>query len=824
MTATSIWLGLCGGIVPLMVMPLWCGSVSAQVTSDGTLNTTVSQSGNKFTITNGSAANSNLFHSFQQFSVPTGTSAIFDLVNTPNISTIFSRVTGGSISRIDGVIQTINSNSPVSLFLINPSGIVFGPNAQLNIGGSFVGTTANSIKFADGVEFNASKTTAPPLLTINVPVGLQFGQNSGALAQPAVGIAVQNSINGISQNPLGLQVSSGKTLALLGNGIDIAGGVLKTVNGSIELGSVQSGQVSLSPTNQGWAFDYSNVQRLSDIQLSQQALINVSGFGNSAIQLQGKNIRLLNGSTVSTNNFGAMSSDRIAVNATETFQLIGTTQDGTRSSLLISNASNLGQGGDIVISAKQLLLQDGGDILTQTLGPAASGNITVNALESIQMSGFNPANSGGNTAILTLSYGSGNTGNITLSTQKLSVTNGAGIASSSFQKGNSGNVQINASDSIDVAGINNVNLLPSNVSSSTIGTGNAGNVTIKTSRLTVRDGANVNSSTGGMGNAGNLKITASDLIEVSGAASSSTLTSGIGAYALRLDPVSRAAYGLPDIPSGNAGGVILITPQLRISDRAQVGVKNDGTGNAGNFEVYADSVTLRNQGAITAATQSGNGGNLVLNVKELLLMRGNSKISAEAKSIGNGGNISINAPIIAGLENSDIIANAIKGRGGNIQISTKGIFGLQFRPQLTPENDITASSQFGVSGTVQINNIGVDPNSGLVQLPTNVVDPSQQIATGCAGSEGSRFVATGRGGVPQNPNQQVTSDRTWSDIRDLRAYHKTGNVTAQTPRSPEVILEATSWHRNANDQVELIAAPSPSYMQQPLTCAASAKS
>lgn len=144
-----------------------------------------------------------------------------------------------------------------------------------------------------------------------------------------------------------------------------------------------------------------------------------------------------------------------------------------------------------------------------------------------------------------------------------------------------------------------------------------------------------------------------------------------------------------------------------------------------------------------------------------MLIRDRSQITATAGGSGDGGNININAPIVAGLENSDIIANAVKGRGGNIQIATQGIIGLQYCPQITAENDITASSEFGVSGTVQINHVGVDPNSGLLQLPTNVTDPSQQIASGCSTNQGSRFVATGRGGIPQNPSQDVTSDRTW---------------------------------------------------------------
>jgi len=167
--------------LPLTVIFLTQGSAYAQITADGTLRTTVSQNGNNFTITNGSLAGTNLFHSFQQFSVPTGGSAIFNLVNTPNISTIFSRVTGGSVSNINGSIQTINSNNPVSLFLLNPNGIVFGPNASLNIGGSFIASTGSSIRFADGVQFSATSSSVSPLLTISVPIVYRWVKIQGRL-------------------------------------------------------------------------------------------------------------------------------------------------------------------------------------------------------------------------------------------------------------------------------------------------------------------------------------------------------------------------------------------------------------------------------------------------------------------------------------------------------------------------------------------------------------------------------------------------------------------------------------------------------------------
>ena len=208
-------------------------------------------------------------------------------------------------------------------------------------------------------------------------------------------------------------------------------------------------------------------------------------------------------------------------------------------------------------------------------------------------------------------------------------------------------------------------------------------------------------------------------------------------------------------------------------------------------------------------------------------MRQGSFINAEAGSNGNGGNININSPNVIGLENSDIIANAVQGNGGNIDITTQGIIGLEFRNTLTPKddltNDITASSQFNLNGNVEINNVGVDPNSGLIELPANLSDSSQQIASGCDVNQGSSFVATGRGGIPQNPSQELRSDRTWSDIRDLSAYHTTQPVQAQTPKSPKFLLQATFWRRNAQGKIELVAAKSPSQMQTALTCAAVAE-
>ncbi|MEH2066316.1 MAG: S-layer family protein [Nostoc sp.] len=825
------------GMMLRAILP-WSGSANAQVTSDGTINTIVNHSSNNYTILNGLEKGNNLFHSFSNFSVPTGGSATFDLINTPNITTIFSRVTGGNISHIDGLISTLNSSNPVSLFLMNPNGIIFGQNASLNIGGSFVGTTANSIKFADGTEFSALNPTAKPLLTMSVPIGLQMGQNSREITVQGNGHRLTSGSftpADRSQNPSGLEVRAGNTLALLGSTVNFTGGIAAVKGGGhLEIGSVSDGQIRLNPTLTGWVGDYSEVRQFNDIHLAQQSLLDASG-SNGSIQLLGRNINLTEGSVALIQNLGTQPSLGITVNATGTLNLTGNTPDGRQGSLIQIDNLGTSQTGDITISAAQLSLQNGGQINNRKFAQAPGGNITVNVADSTNIDGFAPVNLVLPSLILTTTFSAANAGDLTVSTGSLRLLNAGSLASTSLSSGQSGTMRVNAQDLIEIAGNNPITLFPSSLFTSVLGSGNANNTFIKTSRLVIRDGGFLGSSTVATGSAGSVTINASDSVDIRGRGAGSILPSFIGSSAVIIDQGTQATFGLSAIPSGNAGSLTINTPSLRITDGALVTVKNDGPGRAGDLLFNANSIFLDNQGAITASTASGNGGNVKLNLQDYLLMRHDSLISATAAGNGNGGNLLINAPVIVGLENSDIIANAVQGRGGNINITTQGIIGLAFRNTLTPRtdltNDITASSEFNVNGTVQINNIGVDPSSGLVQLPTNVTDSSQQIATDCSHNTGSSFVATGRGGIPQNPTQEMKSDvyeglrlRTWSDIRDISAYRKTQALRAQIPTVPETLIQATSWHRNAQGKIELVADKSSAQVQQPLICGAVTKS
>ncbi len=802
----------------------------AQVTSDGTTNTIVNQSGNNFNILNGLEKGNNLFHSFGNFSVSTGGSATFDLTNTPNITTIFSRVTGGNVSNIDGLIQTLNGNNPVSLFLMNPKGIVFGKNASLNIGGSFVGTTANSIKFADGIEFSATNPGATPLLTMSVPIGLQMGQNPGDITVQntghrlsKIGYAIVAPLDR-SNNPVGLSVTSGNNLALIGKEVALDGGVLNAPSGHIELGSGSNGTVNLNTSSPHWIFDYGNIKQFGNIHLSHQSLADASGTPAGSIHFQGRNISLQDGSAVLLVNQGSNNSGDISLNASESLQVGGVGTNRFPQTRLRADNFGDGAGGNILVSASQAFLYDGGTVNGFNFGKGSGSNISMEIGDLLQMVGLSPI--GGTSSLITNTANSGKSGDIRVVTKKLQILDGAEIDNVSLANGMGGNITINAADFIEVMG---QNLHDSLIVASTFGPANAGQLTINTAKLRVRDGGGIVASTVNSGNGGDLLINASDTVEVSGVSNISHLPSRIGARAELLAPPIRRLLGLPDVITGNTGKLVVNTPRLQITDGAIIGVDHQGIGDAGKLEINAGSIRLDNGGSLTAATFQGEGGNIFVQANDLIMRHGSS-IVTNAGGIGNGGNITINSPIIVGTENSDIIANAFQGNGGNIQINTQGIFGLKYRNELTRENDITASSQFGVNGTVDINNFGVDPSSGLVELPVNLVDSSQQIATGCSANQGSSFVATGRGGVPQNPTQEVRSDvydglrlRTWSDVRNLSAFHKTQPVQAQIPESREIIVQATSWHRRADGLIELVADQSPANVQPALTCAAITK-
>jgi filamentous hemagglutinin family protein len=306
--------------------------VIAQITPDNTLptNSQVTKLNSTINIEGGSRAGNNLFHSFSSFSIPTDIDAHFQ--NTPDVENIISRVTGNNISNINGLIK---ANGTANLFLINPSGIIFGEKAKLDIGGSFSATGADSIKFGESLEFSAKNPLATPILSINVPVGLQYGSNPG-------------DIEVLGTN---LQLIPGKTLTLAGAVVNINGGKLLAPSGRVELGDTNA-QTNVLLNNKA------EVNVLGDnggsIALAANkgpsgafTSVEPTGIGNAGnVNITSKTLRVANGAQLSSSSTGKGAAGNLGINA----DLISLDNQAA------IKANTIGGRGNIDLNARNLIL------------------------------------------------------------------------------------------------------------------------------------------------------------------------------------------------------------------------------------------------------------------------------------------------------------------------------------------------------------------------------------------------------------------------------------------------------------------------------------
>jgi filamentous hemagglutinin family protein len=849
-------------------------NTSAQIVPDASLpnNSVVTPGCTSCTITGGTTAGTNLYHSFSQFSVPTGGQAFFN--NALTIQNIITRVTGGSTSNIDGLIR---ANGTANVFLLNPNGIIFGPNASLNLGGSFVASTANSMKFSDGSEFSATAPQTPPLLTVSVPIGLQYGPNAGPIVVQGSGNKLtlnSNSSINRSLRPAGLKVQSGQTLALIGGDVGLAGGNLTANGGNIVLGSVKdNGLVTFAMTNPNWTFNFQSMNTFGDINLSQAASLDVSASGGGRIQVQSRNLTLTGGSAMLATTLGNGQGRGISVNTTESVQVLGFSGTATSPifpSSFFTDASTAttttARGGDLNISTGLLRVTDGAQVLANTLGLGTAGNLNIQA-QTIELLGRATGFGGSSIASNVLGASTrGNAGNVNINAEQILVTGSANISASTRGIGNAGNLNIK-SQVVELSGA--VGTIPSNFSANGF-IGNGGILTIETDYLRVADGAQILFATTAnrSGNAGTLNIQA-NAIDLIG--TSTNLPSGLfgtvregstgkggslimNANSLRIldgAQIAVATRGLGNagdlivnagdieiggsasqgksglfatalVSTGSGGALNVTADNLFVRDGAIISVSNfpsvgstlaPGQGSVGNMTINARIIQLDNGSGLSAQSAGGDRGNITLN-SDLIVLRRGSSISTNALGSATGGNITIATKFLVAVakENSDITANAQNNFGGQVRISALGIFGIQPRVRLTPLSDITASSALGpqFNGLVTINTPDLDPGEGLVQLPTGLVDASNQIKSACSQISRNALVVSGRGGVPEMPEQALNGETVWQDFRladeSSEMNQQAGNYKLVVPsEAPTRIVEAQGWVIDEKGLVTLVA-------------------
>lgn len=754
----------------------------AQVVLDGKFGTTGALSGPNFNITPGMGATrgNNLFHSFAQFDLKAGDVAAF--TGPANIQNILTRVTGGSPASINGTIRSDIAGA--NFFLINPSGVIFGPKAAVNVSGSFAASTADYLKLADDVRFVAALDADDSgLSTAPVSAFGFLGENPGS-------IAGQQST---------LKVSNGKTITLVGGDISLDGGSVQAPGGQLNLVSVQSaGEVPANPTTLSPAEFKSAFPRQGSVNLQKGALLDANAAGGGRIVIRGGQLTVDN-STIQANTTGTAA----------------------------------GQGIDIAV-VNDLELVKGGQINSlSTLGRGAGGNINLSA-ESIRLDGgglvdgnFNPA-----TRISTASgspsatAGTAKGGDIVIRAGSLELVNSAQITSSTFGAGNAGRIEITASSVRLDAQITTIAEISVNTWK-TFGGGNAGDIVIRTGSLDMLNGATILAITAGTGKAGLIDINAQAVNILSGAImTAGTFGAGSGGNIqivcdlMLIDGQSPLAGG-PGFLTGiqavttwqnspAPGGSIHITAgTLDLEHMGSIFTTSYGVGPGGSIAVTAGKLSLGHSSTIRAAGEAaGRAGNISLRAGEDVVMTDNSAVSTSApgssggdifvqagseirladsqitaqagldggnitlaaptliyllrstlsgeadttgSGFGNGGNLTIDPSFLI-LNNGALISKSSFGNGGNITIQSDYFF--------QSVSTIDASAPFGLPGTVSGSAPEVDLSGSLIGLPSNLLGAETQLRPDCGvrlTENISSFIVLGRGGLPMEPGGFVPS-------------------------------------------------------------------
>ncbi len=843
-------------------------AAAAQIAGDGTLGsfaTSVSHVGNTWSITAGKQLGGNLFHSFSQFSVPTNNIATF--FGPSSVVNIIGRVTGPNASSIDGLLRSTIPGA--NLWLINPKGVAFGPNAILDIGGSFHVSTADYLKLGPGGRFDATNP----------------GGSSLTSAEPSAFGFLGPTVAPISVTDATLQVPNGKTLSLVGGNVTLNGAWLEAAGGRINIASLASpGEVTLTATGLATtASTFGNIDllfatvRTSDggqpasgsirivggqltmfdsfiesdnhgaqngggIGIKLSGLLSVDGGGIFAssygsgsagnIDISGSDLDMTYGGQIGASTFGSARGGDVNVDIGGTVSIAGRDGSGFRAGVFATagsgatadavggtirlnadtlaigeggtlNASTFsaGNAGSVVVNARGVDITGGGTITSSSFGATGNGgSVTVNVSESLRIQGRGPTqlssgifasseDSGGveaagqagtvtvnaqagtvtildGGALSANTFGAGKAGGVTVNAREIALMNGGTIESSTSggETGLGGNIVVNASGALSIAGVDSGGTA-AGIVASTFGEANAGTITVRSGSLDIRDGGRIVAKQTFFGNAGSIGVTTGDAVLLDGGRIESTVE-GIGSggfvnftatgdvriagkdaagnlSGIRSGTTGQFSFGL----GSNAGGAVDVTARaIDIGEGGSISANTAGISRAGNVTVRAHSLSLHDGGRIESSTSYlGNGGSVTVNVDGAItiqregtagnagifsltthagilglvagdagsvtvnagsiLVREGGGISAETTGAGNAGNVSVSAGTIL-LTNGGTIQSPTfaGGNGGNVNVSA-GL--LQIQGEDAPGDFVSGvfatTSGGGMGGSVVVN-------------------------------------------------------------------------------------------------------------------------
>ena len=731
--------------------------VAAQIAPDGTTSTTVTPTAEGVEINNGDVAGSNLFHSFDRFSIPTGTEAHFN--NPDSISNIFSRVTGGNVSNINGILK---ANGTANLFLINPAGIVFGEGARLQIGGSFYGSTADSIVFPDG-EFSANLDN-PPLITVNAPIGLNFRDAPQPITNEANFGTVEAVIDPGTEieytaivEIAGLEVAEGKNITLVGGDINLQGSGTTAPGGNIELGGLsESGTVGI---NSDGSLSFPEDTARSNVSLTENALVDVRGDGNGFIRVYAENLtltdkgRLYGGIAEGMGREDAVAGD-IIIDATESVQIVGTGDfpEGTSQRVDTGIISQVGLPPALRTTENSTAIGQGGSIVVNT----DSLDISVN-----------------DAGIFSLAHGVGDSGMVDVRANTINITDTA-IGTITFGRGDALDVNLNA-DTID---LNNGNLISQIIGETAEGNGGDINVTARVYRM---NGGFIGTDNGSLnqGDAGDINITARESIDLESVTMLSIIQPGAAgdsgnvrfvAPEINISQTSFYSFISTENRSnreGNGGNITLEARDsinIGINGQLFATVPQDSTGDAGNISLTAPNISLEGASVIASTSGEGNGGNLTVTASNALEMDSESKLFSQVgeTGVGNAGSISVFARSV-NLDDKSFILSDTDGVGDSGMIS------------LNIEESLSVRGESAIVAGVKENGFGDGSDIAIASL--NI------LVTGGAG------ISSGTRGQGNSGNILIDTD-----VLTLRDFAAIASSTSQVARGTggEITINANS--------------------------------